>query len=188
MVSADDRSLLERLRRSQTWKVADAAGLTYPPGAPKTLMIELLKAAQVDPRKYIEFVPVHGRDENGNQTTQYYPTVPDHQTARSPVDAEGILANKIAVKDEEKPENSELGELRKRLEKSEARNEKLSEQLESLIDKLGSVETPAVEIPTPVSPTVNVALTIGQKKQVLAQRGIDPKGMSQEEIDAALEA
>src|SRR5690606_11841937 len=68
LVSEDSRRPIERLRRAQLYRYADAHGLKYPPGAPKTVLVALLEANGVDVTRPIDGISwrvVQGRDANG---------------------------------------------------------------------------------------------------------------------------
>lgn len=169
-VSSDSRSPLERLRRCQLWFLADQEGIRYPEGAKKTLMVELLKACGVDPRKHIPHKVVYGKDENGIPTQEEYPVLEDHASLRNGVDQNAILQKKIEVK--EQVEKEKFDETR--LDALERQNKLLMEKLEQL-----TAEPKIADLP--------FKLTLAQKKKILKDRGVDTKGMSREDVEAALE-
>ena len=78
LVSEDSRTPAERLRRFELWRVADKAGVSYPSDAPKTVMLELIKAHQIDVRKYHNFFPVNGTTPEGVPHTELYPEHDQH--------------------------------------------------------------------------------------------------------------
>lgn len=99
-VSEDSRSPMERMRRAQLWKVADALGLQYPPGAPKTTMVALLTANGVDvtqPIAGIQWRMSYGKNSDGMPTQELYPVVPEHASARNGVNATLIVDQRIAA-------------------------------------------------------------------------------------------
>ena len=174
-VSSDSRSPLERLRRCQLWLVADKAGIQYPNGAKKSVMVSLLEANGIDPRQHIKHAVVYGRDETGMPTQEEYPVSPDHASLRKGVDSNAVLNAKIEAKaqaEEKKFEESRMDAL-------ERQNRELMEKLNQVLaDKPAEPKTPE-EFP--------FKLTLAQKKQLLKQRGIDTKGMTREDVDAAWE-
>lgn len=182
-VSTDDRPLLERLRRCQLWQIADKIGVPYPNGAPKTVMVDLLKSMGVDPTQHITFQPVYGRDESGQQTVEYYPEIADHATAGKAIDYDQVIAEKIKAKQPTKAEAEAENFARERMEALERRNSELEAKIDRLLGTL-EADTPPE---TAQRPELPFKLTLGQKKQLLASRGVDPKGMTREEVDAALE-
>lgn len=142
------------------------------------MMVELLKAAGVDPTQHIKFEPVYGKDENGNQTVEYYPTVQEHATAKKSIDYDAEIAARTQGKSEKIGQEDKFEGAR--MEALERANEDLQKRLDQLLDKLGGDND--------VKPSkLPFKLTVGQKKQMLKSMGIDPKGMTKEEIDAALE-
>lgn len=78
----DPRTPIERLRRYRLWKIADAYGIPYQPGASKETMIQLLSANNVDVTKpmpngeKIDWIPVPVQTENGGVVNQFYPHEP----------------------------------------------------------------------------------------------------------------
>lgn len=124
LVSEDSRTPMQRLRRAQLWKVADAIGLSYPNGAPKTVMIALLEANSVDvtqPVAGIQWKMMQGRTSDGMPTQQLYPVIPVHASERKGVNAEAVMAQKMA----EKTAREEEAFKKKRLEVLERDNERL---------------------------------------------------------------
>ncbi len=176
MVSSDSRPLLERLRRCQLWQLADKLGITYPAGAAATVMVDILKAQGVDPTQHMRFEPVRGKDEHGNPTVEYYPTVEQHHTADKSIDYDSVIAERIQGQDEQHEDNFDKA----RMDARERRIEQLEQQLAQLVDKLGDDDG--------LKPSdLPFKLTAGQKKQMLMAQGIDPKGMTRQEVDEALE-
>ncbi len=175
-VSTDSRPPLARLRRCQLWQLADKVGLQYPAGAPSTLMVQLLGAAAVDPRQHFHYEAVHGRDENGNPTVEHYPVIKNHHTADKNLDYDTIIASNIQGTDDQHEDKFDQS----KVEARDRRIEQLEKQLAALADKLGEDdESKPLDLP--------FKLTLGQKKQLLKSRGIDPRGMTRQEVDAALE-
>lgn len=170
MVSTDSRKPLERLRRHQLQYVARKAGIPFPEGAKKSVMVPVLEANGVDPRKYLEHAPVYGRDENGMPTQEHYPVLPEHATAGKDIDYDAIIADRIKSKEEVEKEKFEES----RMDALERQNRELMEKLEQV---LAGKQTP--EFP--------FKLTLAQKKKVLRERGISVKGMTREEVEAAFE-
>jgi hypothetical protein len=137
-------------------------------------MIGILSAHKVDPRKHIRYELVHGRDERGMPTQEEYPTTERHHTADKAINHNEIIAARAKTIDDKEQEKFK----ETRIEALERQNAELMDKLNILIEAQ-SGHTINSELP--------FALTLPQKKKVLQQRGIDTKGMSREDVEAALE-
>lgn len=144
MISEDSRRPIERLRRAQLWKIADALGLSYPVGAPKTTMISLLEANDVDvtqPIAGIQWQVVQGTGTNGQPHQELYPVVPLHASARKGVNADMVLSQKLAekAKEEDKFEQKRIEVLEKenaRLRALEEENARLKHEIDTRLAAL----------------------------------------------------
>jgi hypothetical protein len=129
-------------------------------------MIDILKAHQIDPRKYIQFGVVYGRNENGMPAQEEYPTQERHASADKAVDYNAIIEEKAKAKTQKEKENF-----------AESRMEALEKQNRELMEKLDQVLGQKQEKPLPYK------LTLAQKKAVLRDKGYDTKGMSREDVE-----
>lgn len=149
LVSEDSRKPIDRLRRVQLWKIADAMGLNYPPGAPKTVMVALLEANSVDvtkPIAGIQWRVTQGTSTNGMPHQEIYPVVPEHASSRKNVNSEVVLTQKLAekTKEEQAFEDSRLKALEQenaRLKTLEEENAKLKEIIEKRLAALEQQKT-----------------------------------------------
>lgn len=176
-VSTDGRSLLERLRRVQLQQVAEKAGIQYPNGAKHHVLVSLLEAHNVDPREYMKFGVVYGRDESGMPTQEEYPIVDEPASVRNGVDANNALQQKL---DELTPEQQEESD------RKDSRLEKLEKENADLQDKLGRVLA-LLEAKEKNKEKVSKLRTLAEKKAHLRAKGIDTRGMSREDVETALE-
>lgn len=146
MVGEDGRKPIERLRRVQLWKIADSLGLSYPVGAPKTVMVALLEANEVDvtqPIAGIQWQTVNGKASDGRNNQELYPVAPVHASERNGVNADAVVAQRLSAKEQEDAEFE-----RKRMEVLERDNERLKSledentRLKEIIEKrLAALET-----------------------------------------------
>jgi len=91
LVSEDSRLPIERLRRVQLWALADRLDIPYPTQAPKTDMLKLLEAHQIDlsvpiQGKGIDWQVINAQDANGAPHTEIYPVIPEHHTNGKGID------------------------------------------------------------------------------------------------------
>lgn len=141
LVSEDSRKPLERLRRVQLWRLADALGLQYPHGAPKTTMVKLLEANDVDPTQPISGIQwrvTNGRTSDGVPHQEVYPVQTPHASVRKGVNADAALSNKLAEKSREEQafEQSRLDSLEKDNEGLKEENAKLRSLIETRLAEL----------------------------------------------------
>jgi hypothetical protein len=155
--------------------VADKAGIQYPNGAKKSVMVALLDANGIDPRQHLEHAVVYGRDETGMPTQEQYPVSPDPASARNGVDANAVLNAKLEAKATKEAEKFE----ETRMDALERQNKELMEKLNLVLEAKSTAQEKPTDFP--------FKLTLAQKKQLLKQKGIDTKGMTREDVDAALE-
>lgn len=149
LVSEDSRKPIDRLRRVQLWKIADALGLNYPSGAPKTVMVALLEANDVDvtrPIAGIQWRVTEGRGADGMVRQEIYPVAPEHASARNNVNADVALAQKLSekTKEEQAFEESRIKVLEQenaRLKALEEENAKLKEMIEKRLAALEEQKT-----------------------------------------------
>lgn len=138
MVSADSRSPVEKLRRCQLWRIADHNGLQYPQGAPKTTMIEILKAHNIDvtrPVPGVEWTTIYPSVEaqqaaalNGESVgPQVVPIQKIHASARSGVNANAELSRRLSAQDKKEEAFKES-----RMEALEKENARLREEADGL--------------------------------------------------------
>lgn len=129
LVTEDGRRPVERLRRSQLWRVADAYKISYPKDAAAEHMVTILKANSIDVTKPLpggeslfQQVRVTGPDGKVVGTELYAPEKP-HATAGQNIDYEGVLermqqqngeqADQLAVRDSTIAEQgAQISELR----------------------------------------------------------------------------
>lgn len=149
LVSEDSRKPIDRLRRVQLWKIADALGLNYPVGAPKTTMVALLEANDVDvtrPIAGIQWRVTQGTSTNGVPHQEIYPLMPEHASARKNVNAEVALSQRLSekTKQEKAFEDSRMKALEQenaRLKSLEEENAKLKEIIEKRLAALEDQKT-----------------------------------------------
>lgn len=175
LVSEDSRTPLERLRRKQLWDLADAHGISYPDRAPATVMVNILKGAEVDPatplpsgEKLVQEVLV--QDENGKQKVELYPVEKPHATQNKDIDYDSII--------EQKAKNSEQAEVIKQQDARIA-------QMEAMLAKFVGEQSDSQEKPA-VSDFSNMKM---QELRVEAKKaGINTFGMSKKDIIEKLNA
>lgn len=196
-VSEDSREPMERLRRVHLWKIADALGLSYPAGAPKTTMISLLKAHDVDvtqPIAGIQWRVTQGRTSDGMPNQEMYPVVPEHASARKGVNAEAVMAQRIAEKTQKEQEQEAFE--KKRLEVLERDNERLkaledeNARLKQIIDdRLSALESRSA---SPLNEKEQTGPNAAQREYWKAYRqaksmGLPVKrGMTRDEIETLI--
>ena len=129
-VSEDSRKPIERLRRYQLWKEADARGIQYPAQAAKTTMIQILEANGVDVTRpaseSVRWSVINGTDSDGRPSQEIYPVTPTHASARNGVNAEAVMSQRLAAQEKEaeakqKAVESENDELKAMLAKMQER-------------------------------------------------------------------
>lgn len=178
LVSTDSRSPLQRLRRAQLWQIADRAGIVYPPAAPADAVRTLLEANQItgleaEYNDITRFQPFVQKDENGATHVEHYPVPAKHSTADKVIDYTSAIEERAASSAED-PEPTELDNLRQR-----------NAELEDIINnRLAELEQKADRV-APDFPLQK--LLPWQLKHMAKDRGIDYKGLSKEELIAALE-
>lgn len=142
-VSEDSRQPIERLRRRTLWDIAEARGITYPPQAPKTVMVDILKANGVDVTQPIEGVDlrwkvVNGQTADGRPNQEIYPVVPEHASARNGVNAEAVVSQRLA---------KQKAEEEKRIKEVEKENEDLKSLILKMQERLEALEKKPKESP-----------------------------------------
>lgn len=144
LVSEDSRKPIERLRRVQLWKVADALGIQYPVGAPKTTMVALLEANSVDVTQGIagiQWKVTHGKTADGMPNQEFYPVIPESASERKGVNADAVLAQRLSEKTKEQQafEQKRIEALERdnaRVKALEEENAKLREMIETRLAEL----------------------------------------------------
>ena len=154
MFAEDNRTLWQRVKRCKLYKAADDAGVTYQPGAPKTDMIPILEANNVDPLKYVQFAVHEVRDKKGNLLgREQYPVEEVHASARSGVDAQSALDERLSAKAEEEKafEDARLDALERENAQLRRTNEQLKGVLEERLAALESDHKKPVATDSPAS-------------------------------------
>lgn len=135
-VSEDSRKPIERLRRYQLWKEADARGIQYPNQAPKTTMIKLLEANGVDVTQpasdIVKWKVINGTDSEGRPNQELYPVTPAHASARNGVNADAVVSQRLA---------KQKAEEEKRVKEVEKENEDLKSLILKMQERLEALET-----------------------------------------------
>lgn len=183
MFAEDNRSLWQRVRRCKLYKAADDAGVSYKSGAPKTDMIQILEANSVDPLKYIHFETHEVRDKKGNLLgREQYPVADIHSSARSGVDAQSALDERVSAKAEEEKHFGEarIGALERENVELRRTNEQLKGVLEERLAALESTHKKPVDKDSP------------QSKYWVAYRkardmGLEVRGLKLPQIEALIE-
>lgn len=146
----DDRKPIERLRRAQLWKIADAYGLTYPPGATKDTMIQLLEGNRVDVTQPMPDVPqVQWEtkmvpDASGNKVPQLHPVQPERQGGATTADVHRIVQQQEEERESEE-EDSEKEELRTQIRELEDRQARMMDRMEQMMDRFNTPPEPDQE-------------------------------------------
>lgn len=145
-IGEDSRKPIQRLRRAQLHRIADAMGLRYPPGAPKSAMIQLFEANNVDVTTCpaVRWRSVDGVDSTGRPRREIYPVETPPASARNGVNAAMVLSDRIAVSDEEKKtfESERIAALERDNAHLRDENRVLRETMESRLAALENKTTP----------------------------------------------
>lgn len=96
---ADSRSIYDRLRRTDLYKVGKFNNVAFPPNASAKQMRTILQGYDIDPKKAIEFEKVVTKDENGNTVIEEYPTRKQHYTANKQIDYASEIEKHDSVED-----------------------------------------------------------------------------------------
>lgn len=94
MGGEDSRNPLERLRRHDLYKIANANNINYPPGAPAEDVRKLIEATGIDvlnPANGVEWVEVVKEDEKKNKYTELYPAEKPHYSERNDIDYDNVI-------------------------------------------------------------------------------------------------
>lgn len=136
-VSWDNRPVIAKRRRAELYGFLNHLNIPHPVGAPKTQMLKLLEANNIDlnaPHKYFEWQVINGMDESGQQHQHIEPVTPVHESARlqaegQPINYDKIIAERAAAvaaaaeKDEQlEAQDTVLEKMMARLELLEANN------------------------------------------------------------------
>lgn len=144
-VSEDSRKPIERLRRYQLWREADARGIQYPPQAAKTTMIQILEANGVDVTRpvseSVRWSVINGTDSDGRPSREIYPVLPEHASARNGVNADAVVSQRLAAQEKaaeakQKAVESENEELKAMLAKMQERLDALEGKKAESVDEV----------------------------------------------------
>jgi hypothetical protein len=201
LVGEDSRKPVERLRRCQVYKMVEALGITCPPGSPKTMMIKLLEANNVDISKPVQGIPgidwnvTVGTDSEGRQRQEIYPVAPLHASARKGVNAAEALDRR--KQETEKREADKFAESRmaalekenQRLRDEAERTKAESDQLKAIIEqRLKALEEPK-ETEQPEVQTSSAQSDYWAMYRKAKGMGLEVKrGMTRDELDTLIKA
>ncbi len=189
LVSSDSRAPLQRLRRAQLWRIADRAGISYPNGAPAQAMVKILEAQgltgmEAEYNDITRFKAFVQQDENGGTHVEHYPVQPKHHTADKVIDYDTLIEEraKTAPPAEAADDSDEIEELRRANHELAAKNA----ELEAVItERLDALEKKAAEVPEDAGFPLEKMLP-WQLIHMAKDRGIDYKGLSKEDLIAAI--
>ncbi len=160
LVSEDNRRPIERLNRRALYDVADEFGLSYPVDCPKVALIPIMEGAGIDVTKstVINWHTFRSKDNAGRVFEETYPVRTEHHSSGKGIDYDKLLREKATEK-----------------EKSDNTIEELTKRLDNIEQKQG-----------PSFPLLK--LLPWQLQHLAKDAGIEYKGLSKEELIAALEA
>jgi len=158
-VSEDNRKPIERLNRRALYDVADEFGLNYPDDCPKTALIPIMEGAGIDVTQstIINWQTFSTKDQSGRVFEETYPVRPEHHSSGKNINYDQLMRER--AKEKEKDDNT-ISDLTKRL------------------DEIEKNHGPAFPIHK---------LLPWQLQHLAKDAGIEYKGLSKEEIIAALE-
>lgn len=178
LVSSDSRPFLARVRRYKLHQIAEGEGIPFPPGAPAKDMIPLLQnLPEQTILKYMQVSKIVQEDEAGRQHVEAYPIEPQHASAGRQEQVAGVLLERISPS-EQKIKDKQAEFDTQRLARLEKENTELKALFAERLDKL--------EHAAPAFPVSK--LLPWQLVHVAKERGIAYKGLSKEDLVAALEA
>lgn len=137
LVSDDSRTPIQKLRRSQLWKIAKAYDLSFPIGAPASAMIPIIQGAGIDvtrplPNGDSEFELINIPTKNGFKQ-ELVPKEKDHYTKNRDIDYDSVIEKK--AKEQEVIHKQETDSLRSEIDELKAMiaqltGQKLEQKLE----------------------------------------------------------
>jgi len=171
------------------WQIADLKGIPYPAGAAKTKMIPLLE--DVSDTEIIEIMgrleapvrQVMQKDDMGNMHIELYPDEPQHYSADRQERVQAILSDRLTVEEQKEKDFSD-----KRLSALEKENADLKKLINERLDSLMEADEDASEESAPAPQFPLNKLLPWQLIHLCKDKGIKYKGLSTEEMVAALEA
>ena len=165
------------MRRYKLHEIAEGEGIPFPAGAGADLMRPLLEhLPEATIEKYLQVARVTQKDEGGGQHVEVYPIEPEHASAQRQEQVAGALLERISPSEEKKREKQDSFDVQ-RVAALEKENGELKALFAERLDKL--------EHATPVFPIEK--LLPWQLIQMARQRDIAYKGLSKEELVAALQ-
>lgn len=159
LVTEDGRSLYEKMRRNQIYRLADKAGIPYKAGTPKDALIPVLEANNVNPFLLEdEWEDVIVTDEDGRSSVTKYPKIKPHATAGREIDYYQEIEKRSAKADADN----------KALEDSNAALKDQVANLTAMMEKLMAQNMPKV---APKETNIH-EMTMPQLRELAKERGI----------------
>lgn len=136
LLSDDSRSALQRTRRTQLYRIANAYKLSFPEGCPADDLRKIIEGHGVDVTRPLpdgadnEWERRIVEDENGKQSIQLYPKEKPHFTANKDIDYESIIQQRAAKAEKaQKQAETENEDLRSQLEAMKKQMEEMQRML-----------------------------------------------------------
>ena len=129
-------------------------------------MLSLLKGHGVDldqPLSDVDWIPIDGKDENGNPHREYYPSTEPHESQR--VQAQGVHIDYQSIIEERA---KEVAEREAELEVKDKVIDTQEDQIESLLLRLAALERNQLPLEKMTPP---------QLKSIAKSRGLDFTGL-----------
>jgi hypothetical protein len=158
-VSEDNRKPIERLNRRALYDVADEFGLQYPADCPKIALIPIMEGAGIDVTKstVVNWQTYRSKDSHGRVFEETYPKRPEHHSLGKNINYDKLIRDRAK-------------------EQQEA-----ADTISSLTKRLDEIEKKQ-------GPSFPLHKLLPWQLQHLAKdAGIEYKGLSKEELIAALE-
>jgi len=159
LVSEDSRAPIQRMRRYQLYRVADANDIRYPADAPATQMVQLIEGAGVDVTRGVDWVKVAQKTEQGGESMETYPAEQPSASA-----LKGVTDATRSDEMERRAKEKEAVGLAEELQQENA-------ALKALVEgKLAALELQ--QGPSELDAMLD-EMSVQQLKKVLANRGVD---------------
>lgn len=136
LLSDDSRSALQRTRRTQLYRIANAYKLSFPEGCPADDLRKIIEGHGVDVTRPLpdgadnEWERRIVEDENGKQSIQLYPKEKPHFTANKDIDYETIIQQRAAKAEKaQKQAETENEDLRSQLIEMKKQMEEMQRML-----------------------------------------------------------